>query len=85
MSECRATPAVWDEAGETHFSPAEPRVLWQNLQDWEKGGLGNRQIKISKGVKRILCSRKYTIKPGGALHPGISLLGLQAPPREPEH
>lgn len=33
-----ATQVVWSTAGETCFSPAAPRALWQPLYDWEEEG-----------------------------------------------
>ena len=48
MSECPATPVLWVTSGETHFSPAAPRVLRWDLHDWgeeDKGKEADKNIK----------------------------------------
>lgn len=36
VSDCPATPAVWNTAGEAGFSPAAPQVLRWDHYDWGK-------------------------------------------------
>ena len=37
MFECSASPAVWDAAGETRFSPVARRVLRWGVHNWGEG------------------------------------------------
>lgn len=47
VSACPATLVAWDAVGEAHFSPAAPRILRQDVPNWEE----IKKEIISKGIK----------------------------------
>ena len=44
------------------FSLLALGLLWWKFCNWREGILGNRQVRISKGVKRIVFSKKSTLE-----------------------